>query len=507
VIIPSRSRAFLLALFALAAIGGTAAAFYYAHAALTLSHYDARAHLVVARRIFDNLTPGWKQIGAVWLPLPHLLNAIPVQIDAFYRTGASAVAMSVVAFAITVVSIVWIVTTLTGSRAAGVVGAAAFALNPNVLYLQSTPMTEPLLLAFLLAGVATVVAWSRTGSPSPLLVGMLFMLACLTRYEAWPVTAAALAGAVWTRYRAGAGIERAMADGARIAVLPALGVLAFLALSKALMGEWFIASGFFVPDNPARGQPLAVAWSIVLGVTGLSGRLLMVTAAAGLVTLLVAAVDRSRAAWLIPTALVATAMLPFGAFLSGHPFRVRYMVPLLAVQAIAVGTCAGYWRRTRVVTLTIATLAIALELRPLSATAPMVVEAQWDRPNAAGRRTVTDCLARGYDGSRVLASMNSLGHYMQELAAVGFDVRDFVFEGNFVAWNQGLEHPEQVAGWILISEGTDGRDALLAPARNRPAFLGQFTRVCEGGNVALYRRDATPAPLAESQKRTANVSR
>jgi hypothetical protein len=66
---------------------GAAAALYYAQVGLTNSHYDARAHLVVARRIFDSLTPGWQQIGAVWLPLPHLLNMLPVQVDAMYRTG------------------------------------------------------------------------------------------------------------------------------------------------------------------------------------------------------------------------------------------------------------------------------------------------------------------------------------------------------------------------------------------------------------------------------------
>ncbi|MBI1875109.1 MAG: hypothetical protein HYS05_14640, partial [Acidobacteria bacterium] len=78
----------------IAAIGalfvGLATALHYARLGLTLSHYDARAHLVVARRIIDNLTPCWEQIGAVWLPLPHLLNALPVQIDAWYRTGVSA---------------------------------------------------------------------------------------------------------------------------------------------------------------------------------------------------------------------------------------------------------------------------------------------------------------------------------------------------------------------------------------------------------------------------------
>src|ERR1700731_2755921 len=77
-----------------ALIGGALAAWHYHRLGLTLAHYDARGHLVVARRIVDSITPGWQQIGAVWLPLPHLLNAIPVQVDLFYRTGASAVLVS-----------------------------------------------------------------------------------------------------------------------------------------------------------------------------------------------------------------------------------------------------------------------------------------------------------------------------------------------------------------------------------------------------------------------------
>ena len=58
---------------------GAVASVVYARAGLSLSHYDAKAHLVVARRVVDSITPGWEQIGAVWLPLPHLLNLLPVR--------------------------------------------------------------------------------------------------------------------------------------------------------------------------------------------------------------------------------------------------------------------------------------------------------------------------------------------------------------------------------------------------------------------------------------------
>src|SRR3954464_2275079 len=103
--------------FAAAAAGtiGVAAAVRYHQLGLTLSHYDARGHLVVARRIFDSITPGWQQIGAVWLPPPHLLNALPVQVDALSRTGASAVAISVLSFAVAVSGVAWIIAVLTGS--------------------------------------------------------------------------------------------------------------------------------------------------------------------------------------------------------------------------------------------------------------------------------------------------------------------------------------------------------------------------------------------------------
>ena len=100
-------------------------AWRYASLDLTLSHYDARGHLVVARRIFDSITPGWQQIGAVWLPLPHLLNALPVQVDVFYRTGASAIAISIASFAVATSAIAWIV-----ADAHRLAGAAAVAGGP-----------------------------------------------------------------------------------------------------------------------------------------------------------------------------------------------------------------------------------------------------------------------------------------------------------------------------------------------------------------------------------------
>ena len=99
---------------------GAVAAWVYHLQGLTLSHYDAKAHLVVARRVIDSITPGWQQIGAVWLPLPHLLNLLPVQVDALYRTGASGIAISILSMGLAAYASASMVLRATGSRAGAV---------------------------------------------------------------------------------------------------------------------------------------------------------------------------------------------------------------------------------------------------------------------------------------------------------------------------------------------------------------------------------------------------
>src|ERR1700749_2716021 len=143
-------------------IVGASAIAHYARLGLTLSHYDARGHLVVARRIIDSLTPGWQQVGAVWLPLPHLLNALPVQMDWLYRTGFSAIALSIASMALAAWAIATLIERASGSAVGGIVAAALLMLNPDVLYLQSTPMTEPLLFGTTFLAVALVAEWAAT---------------------------------------------------------------------------------------------------------------------------------------------------------------------------------------------------------------------------------------------------------------------------------------------------------------------------------------------------------
>ena len=174
---------------AVAFLCGTAAWIRFLDLDLVLSHYDAKAHLVVARRVVDSITPGWQQIGAVWLPLPHVIQILPAQVDVFYRTGAFASLVSIASFSLMVWAAARLVLTMTGSAPGAVTAAALLIVNPNLLYLQSTPMTESLTLGLVFLAVLWIYEWAtadkRAGFHVPAKLAAAMFAAAWTRYEAW----------------------------------------------------------------------------------------------------------------------------------------------------------------------------------------------------------------------------------------------------------------------------------------------------------------------------------
>ena len=134
--------------------------------------------------------------------------------------------------------------------------------------------------------------------------------------------------------------------------------------------------------------------------------------------------------------------------------------------------------------------ATLIESPPWSSRSPLLLEAQLDASNSVARQRVTECLAPAYHGEKVLASMGSLAHYMQELSHQGFAIADFIHEGNGALWDLALETgPAPHAGWMLVEEQSEGGDVLAQRIRRHDTFTRGMTKVCEGGGVSLYRRD------------------
>ncbi len=111
----------------------------------------------------------------------------------------------------------------------------------------------------------------------------------------------------------------------------------------------------------------------------------------------------------------------------------------------------------------------------------MVQEAQWDVPFSLGRRNVTACLMREYHGERILASMGSLAHYMQELSHAGINIRDFVHEGTLPYWQEAIEAPQGTRGMDSGRGARRGRrHAGRSASRESSAFTTGFARRVRG---------------------------
>jgi hypothetical protein len=419
---------------------------------------------------------------------------VPVQVDAWYRSGASAIAISVVSMAAGAWALASFIIQRTGSMPAGAAAATLLLVNPNVLYLQSTPMTEPLLFGTTLVAVALVADWVDRGAQDwPLAAGLAVAAACMTRYEAWPVSAALLSLAFAVLLRRGAPPRAAAMAIARLATYPTVAIALFLLNSRWTVGAWFVSAGFFVAENDAIGQPL-LAWDQVReGVYRLSGPALVWPAYGG-AALIVWAFARSRslASMVLVLAPVGAAALPWYAYFEGHPFRIRYGVPLVVACAALVGAGIGLLPRVlRAGAATVAVAASIWQVSPLDRTAPVIVESQRDAQNMVDRRAVTAYLRTHYDGRPIMMSMGSLAHYMHELSLEGFDIHDFLQEGNGEVWASAMQYgPAAYVRWVAVEERAEGGDAVYQRSKQFAGFLKGFERVAEGGGVALYR--ATP---------------
>ena len=144
-------------------VASASLAFFYSRGLINL-YGDSLAHLEGARRILDSRTPGYPEIGTVWLPVPHLLMSLPAQNNFLWRTGLAGGIASTLAFVLACWIIFKLSHKMNASLQAGVAALAGFMLCPNMLYLASTPLTEPLALLFVLLLVYELFQFRETGN-------------------------------------------------------------------------------------------------------------------------------------------------------------------------------------------------------------------------------------------------------------------------------------------------------------------------------------------------------
>jgi hypothetical protein len=222
----------------IAAVVSTITLIWFSSRNEILLYWDSVPHLEIARRVVSSPTPGFGQLGSVWLPLPHLLSIPFVWIDALYYSGLAGSIVSMVAFVVTAVLLYKITFHLTGYKPAALVAGVVFIANPNVIYMQATPMTELLLFACMVGMVYGVQRWIQTDRPRYLLGGAVAgLLGALTRYEAWILLALLTAVVLYAGLRKKRGWSYAEGTTAAFFVIGIVGPLGWVLWNLLIFGD------------------------------------------------------------------------------------------------------------------------------------------------------------------------------------------------------------------------------------------------------------------------------
>ena len=478
---------FLLWLALAACLIGTASAVLNMWSGIALSHDDAKARLVVARRLIDNRTPGLLQIGGIWLPFPQVVNALPAQSDGLFDSGAVAIALSVAGYVLAVAGLGGLMRETTGSTAAALTAAVLLGANPNLIYLAGTPLVEPLAAGTLCAGLFALVRASGAPVSRPLLGSAAFVLlgaACLTRYEAWAV------GVVASLVLARQGANRIIAAIPLAAVI--LGVTAGATLNYLSTGQWFVTDGFFAPvDTSARGDFAQATWQVARTLVAVLGPGAAVVVALGAIFAL-AGYRRRKDTPLLALALWAAAAPSILMYEKGHPVHLRFAVSLLpaaaAMAAVGVAALPQAWR-SRIAALVLVAFLPGAIAAPRSGVA---WEARANRERDAARSVAASCIASevSQGDEPILASMTQVAPFMHVLRSeAGVPLRRYVHEGNDERWRRALDNPAATVRWVLFAD----TDRLGIRWWQDPLFAPSFTVTCRGGGVTLLSR-LSPSP-------------
>lgn len=481
--------------------------FYY-HQGAILLYGDAVAHINIARRVFDSRTPGLVQLGTVWLPLPHVFDIPFIVNDRLWQTGLGGSIPSMLAYIAGTLGVFRLVLGLAG-RAAAWIAALAYALNPNLIYMQATAMTEALYLAFFIWAAVYFAEFARAAceqadrpqsSPEERALeesslerrllarkslekcALMVAGAMLVRYDGWFLAAVIVAAAliVLLRRRSFTGPTRR----GLINFLLLTGATAglFLAYNHAAYGNALeFANGPYSPraiqersktptmqtypgENSPRGAALQFLKIVRLNLGEGPAEYLLFTVA--FIALLAAVYFARR---FLPWAVLWVPVpfyilcIAWGSVPIYQPewwpfsyYNVRYGLQLLPAVAVffALGCefAAKFFPR-RIVTAAALVLIAASYFSVWSKTPICLREAT---ANGQDRLQLEQALAQELKKLPPSATfMMDCGPHPGAIQLAGIPFRRVLRESNHPDWTIGLAHPAQAADYIIAFPGDD----------------------------------------------------
>jgi len=508
----------------LAALLSVAAYVWYDTQGLTLLFNDARIRELIARRVVSSRTPGLAQLGTTWLPLSFLMMLPFVWNDALFRSGLAASLPSMVAYVVASVYMYRTAHLVTGSRAAAWVAALALMLNPSLLYMQTTSMSETASLSALVVAIYYALRVTRSHHPIDIVkCGAAVAAGTLIRYENWffaILLVPVLAYAGW-RVR---GYVMAEAWTVLYGLLAFAGCVAWVIYNAVIFHDP-LASFFYgntahtfaanagnphLADLAAQNHPAIAFETYGYTVIGTAGWIVVALALLGLIAF----------AW---RARLRVVYLP--AYLVLAPFAFYWLVLYYGVNTVTMpelGTGPYYQTRFGLlmipaISLFLAVFAISIRrlkdrLIPVAITAivgttiigsalqtPFVLREALYGPSGAstlnaGQAPATYLASHYRSGDTILISYaNTQTAIFDLLVNHGIPDRALMTDANGSQFTEALAHPESSVSWILMSsDASNGAsriwDGLQGRQDWRQYFVLRWKVTTQDGTTEIYER-------------------
>lgn len=486
----------------------------------TIVYNDAMSHLNISRLVIDNIEPSLAQIGSVWLPLNHVLNLTLIWNNWAWHSGFAGSIFSMLAYVVSVWGMYKIVFEVTDNKWAGFVGAMAFALNLNMLYLQTTPLTEPLYIAFFILSALAFLRWINTNDLKYLLLlGFFGFLQVLIRYDGWFVVGIEflvllLHELIYQKEKFGKMVGKLI-----IFTFPiAFGIGLWLLWNFLIFGDpLFFAFG----NNSAHAQQDLIEkmsglitkhnWLISFkaywyAVRDSFGEYLTMLSLFSVIIFFVRKNLNFKFGEKILLTIILLSPFVFNVLAlylgfsainmpelhwsmplrnASHWFNVRYGVIMLPCLAFFVGIIASVRKKFMVISLLIFVLVICQNFFLLN---NQIVLSEGVRDFEVSEvsnvaKTLTKIV---HEDEKILIST---AIFSSVLFKTGFPLKQFIHEGVSEKWPPALESPNKYAEWIVMREDYAGEPVYESLVeKNDNKFLHYYKLLYKFRDASIYKR-------------------
>lgn len=460
----------------------------YLQNGLGLSYNDARSHLDIGRRVVEGLKPGLAQLGSVWLPLPHLLMVPTIWNDFMWRTGLSGALQSMISFVGTGFLIYYYLRQLGIGTLGKIIGVSVFATNLNVLYMQSTAMTELLLIATMTAAIYELLIWFKKGTMLSLIkLAFWVMVSTLVRYDGWFLFSFA-AGLIGVQTLRKKGYKTAEGTVVFFCTLGGLGIILWFLWNLLIFGDpLYFAFGPY----SARAQQTQLEGAGVLATKGdillslkvyfyaLAYNSNMLLTIFGVIGAIMFWIDKkiSTAIKIASSALLTPFLFNIIALYLGHSvlfvqgisgntwFNVRYGLMMMPSIAIFVGYLAHKAGKLKYLLIGILAMTIFFSYANQDA---VTID---DATVGSSQKNVTEVSgwlnrnAKNTDGFVLISAAS----HDAIIFSSGLPMSKFIHEGTGLYWEQATVTPDRWARWIILRTN-DTNDLTFKLLMDKPGF-------------------------------------